>query len=1027
MVTDFNLNGPPEIDSSITPYVYEEVIDNASEELLIWHNRYSHIGFKRLQAMAKMDIIPKRLANCKVPVCQACLYGKQTKRPWKSKSKEQSHIIKVNSPGACVSVGQLESSTPGLIAQLKGFLTRRRYKVATVFVDHFSKLSFIHFQTSTSASETLDAKIEFERFAMSHGVSVKHYHADNGRFSENAWKEDVMNKQQRLTFCGVGAHHQNGLAEKRIRDIQDLARTALIYANRRWPDAINEHLWPYAMKHANETINKTPFSGENTTPLEFFSNVKVSPNPKEVHPFGCPVYALDGRLQGGNKIGKWCSRSRLAIYLGTSANHSQSVGLLLSLQTGLVSPQYHCRYDNLFQTIKNLLLNSKSEWQEKCGFINNDSKVTPKPTSKNPPSSPEQFNDPTEYSPTTYQDEITELVETAVIDEPADDDSASKLEPGNQDGANMGNDAEDEGVPHIRTRYGRTIRPPSRYNDYVSYAVQARPSWDNTMEFVHPISMAASSDPDVMNLNEALKQPDKAEFKIAMVKEVNAHTVNGNWKLIPISEVPNGHDILPAVWAMRRKRDISTRQVYKWKARINVHGGRQKHGVNYWETYAPVASWASIRLVMNMAALAGWETRQLDFVLAFPQAPVETDLYMEVPRGFEIKGSKEKYVLKLINNLYGQKQAGRVWNQHLTKGLIEIGFTQSQSDPCIYWRGTSILIVIYTDDTIVTGPNSEELSEIIKDIGNKFDITSQLTVNDFLGVNIKRDTDSKTFSLTQPHLIKSILSDLGLSETSNNKSTPAITKKLLHQHLDSPPHSEPWHYRSVIGKLNYLEKSTRPDIAFAVHQCARFCENPRYEHSKAVKMIGRYLCATMDKGIICKPNDESFVVYCDADFAGTWNPDVAEFDKSTARSRSGYVIKYGNCPIVWASKLQTEIALSSTESEYVSLSQSLREVLPLMRLVTELALADFHLNANTPKVHCKVFEDNSGALEMARTPKMRPRTKHMNLKYHHFREAVDNGLVSIFAIDTLDQQADLLTKPLAEASFVKLRELIMGW
>jgi hypothetical protein len=183
----------------------------------------------------------------------------------------------------------------------------------------------------------------------------------------------------------------------------------------------------------------------------------------------------------------------------------------------------------------------------------------------------------------------------------------------------------------------------------------------------------------------------------------------------------------------------------------------------------------------------------------------------------------------------------------------------------------------------------------------------------------------------------------------------------------------------------------------------------------------------MDKGIICKPNDESFVVYCDADFAGTWNPDVAEFDKSTARSRSGYVIKYGNCPIVWASKLQTEIALSSTESEYVSLSQSLREVLPLMRLVTELALADFHLNANTPKVHCKVFEDNSGALEMARTPKMRPRTKHMNLKYHHFREAVDNGLVSIFAIDTLDQQADLLTKPLAEASFVKLRELIMGW
>jgi hypothetical protein len=192
-------------------------------------------------------------------------------------------------------------------------------------------------------------------------------------------------------------------------------------------------------------------------------------------------------------------------------------------------------------------------------------------------------------------------------------------------------------------------------------------------------------------------------------------------------------------------------------------------------------------------------------------------------------------------------------------------------------------------------------------------------------------------------------------------------------------------------------------------------------------MIGRYLCATADKGIICKPVNESFEVFCDADFAGLWNPETAGTDKLTARSRSGFVIKYANCPIVWSSKLQTEIALSSTESEYVSLSQSLREVFPLMRLVTELALAGFQLNTETPRIHCKVFEDNSGALEMARTPKMRPRTKHMNLKYHHFREAVETGLVSIHAINTLDQQADMLTKPLAFESFTKFRRLIMGW
>jgi hypothetical protein len=146
--------------------------------------------------------------------------------------------------------------------------------------------------------------------------------------------------------------------------------------------------------------------------------------------------------------------------------------------------------------------------------------------------------------------------------------------------------------------------------------------------------------------------------------------------------------------------------------------------------------------------------------------------------------------------------------------------------------------------------------------------------------------------------------------------------------------------------------------------------------------------ATVDKGTICTPRNESFQCYCDADFSGNWNSGIAEYDGTTARSQSGYVINYAGCPLVWASKLQTEIALSSTESEYVALSQALREVLPLMRLVEELVKAGLELANQPPRIHCKVFEDNFGALEMAQTHKMRPRTKLMNIKYHHFRESV---------------------------------------
>jgi Reverse transcriptase (RNA-dependent DNA polymerase) len=528
-------------------------------------------------------------------------------------------------------------------------------------------------------------------------------------------------------------------------------------------------------------------------------------------------------------------------------------------------------------------------------------------------------------------------------------------------------------------------------------------------------------------MEEALKAPDRAEFVKAMEKEVKAHTENHNWRIIPRSKVPANQPVLPAVWAMRRKRDIQTQEVYKWKARLNVHGGKQVRGLNYWETYAPVASWSSIRLIMNLAAYKRWEIRQLDFVLAFLQAPIETDIFMEIPSGFKVnKGAHKDSVLHLINNLYGQKQAGRVWNLYLSDGLKKMGFKQSENDPCIYWRNQS-LIVIYTDDTIVTGPDASELDQVVADIGAMFEITSQPKVDDFLGVHISRDEHAGTVELTQPHLIKSILSDLNLKENSTSRDIPALSTKILQKFESSPPHNEDWHYRSVIGKLNYLEKSSRPDLAYAVHQCARFSDNPRVEHTKAVKMIGRYLLGTAQSGIICTPNDDSFNCFCDADFCGLWDKDIAEHDPATARSRSGYLITYANCPVVWASKLQTEIALSSTESEYVSLSQSLREVLPLMRLVAELHGVGFALNNNVPKVHCKVFEDNSGALAMAQTPKMRPRTRHMNLKYHHFREAVTSGLVSIHAINTAEQVADILTKPLPVLQFRKLRKYMMGW
>lgn len=993
------------------------------EELkLMWHYKLGHISMDRIDRLAKLGYLPRVLASCAHPLCQACIYGKMTRRPWRTKpALTDVKSENATAPGEVVSVDQIESPVPGLVGQSKGIPTKARTRVATIYVDHFSSLSFVYLQQSTTGEETMRSKDAFEAYAGTYGITIKRYQADNGRFAENLWRKSVMEQKQALTFSGVGAHHQNGRAEKRIRDLQDLARSSLIHAHSKWPDAVSTHLWPYALRHANECINNTPFKDKQHSPIELFSGMRQTSNLLQLHPFGCPAYVLDDLMQAGNKAPKWGTRARMGLYLGTSAQHARTVSMILSLTTGMVSAQFHIRFDDAFQTvtgIRNFIV--RSSWQTKVGFN------TKEKDKRNTLEVENSFTDIpiTEQLPIYTDRENIIRNEGALINEQENENAEedSNQQPAEDNQVADQHDTSTAATPApaaVVTRSGRTSQAPSRFHDYVAFCV-------DTIQINPYFAMVASSDPDILYLHEAMKAPDHKEFIKAMIQEVNAHIENKNWKIVNRSDIPAGKKVVPSVWAMRRKRDIVTQMVYKWKARLNFHGGKQVHGIDYWDTYAPVAHWHTIRFVLFLAVLNYWITKQMDYVLAFPQAPAETDLFMSIPPGFTISGDAETKALQLLNNLYGTKQAGRIWNRFLTAGLIKLGFIQSTHDECLFWRD-KVILVLYTDDTIVTGPKAEEVDKAIADIGKVFKITYKDCVDEFLGVKVVRDVKEGIIYLTQPQLIDSIINDLSLSTTSNTRSIPALSTIILHKYESSAPHEASWSYRSVIGKLNYLAKSTRPDIEYAVHQCARFAAEPKVEHTQAVKLIGRYLLGTRGQGLICKPTSKSFECFCDADFSGGWDPSIAEFDQTTARSRSGYLIKYADCPIVWASKLQTEIALSSTESEYIALSQGLREIIPMMRLIEELKGAGFDLDITTPKVHCSVFEDNNGALEMARTPKMRPRTKHINIKYHHFRSHVEDNLISIHPIDTLDQQADIFTKPLASTLFLKFRKLILGW
>lgn len=275
-------------------------------------------------------------------------------------------------------------------------------------------------------------------------------------------------------------------------------------------------------------------------------------------------------------------------------------------------------------------------------------------------------------------------------------------------------------------------------------------------------------------------------------------------------------------------------------------------------------------------------------------------------------------------------------------------------------------------------------------------------------------------------MIQRVIDLLGVEgeSTYNMRPTP-VTKPLLNNDIEGEPRKQKWNYRKVIGMLTYLQGTTRPDTAMVVHQCARFSIDPKLSHEKAVKRIARYLLGNKERGIQFRPDKSKGIqCYVDTDFAGGWNKDDPN-NAQSALSRTGYIVFYAGCPMLWTSRMQTEIALSTTEYEYIACSTALRDVISLMHLLKDIDLI-FPVRQAKPEIHCNVYEDNESCIAMAKNRQFSPRTKHIAIKYHHFRKYV-GAQITIKSIDTKQQTADLLTKPLEASAFQYLRNKMSGW
>ena len=291
------------------------------QEWLKARDRLNHMSRKDMCRLAENGVLPKKLAKYKyrAPFCASCAFGKAHKRQWTSKGKHYNHIIskKDNQSGARVSVDQLISAQPGLVPQTGGTLTRSRIHCSTIFIDHHSSFAYSFLQRSKGHEEMLDAKDSFEKLVNGYNVAIRSYHADNGRFSEAAFKDDCERCDQDISFCAVGTHNQNEIAKANIKTFTLGVRTSLLRAKRLWPEAITTILWPFAMQYFMECYNNFHFDDNGKSPLMKFSGIDEKSSIEHFHPFGCPVFVLDSKLQSSTKgIPKCDPRSRLGLYLG---------------------------------------------------------------------------------------------------------------------------------------------------------------------------------------------------------------------------------------------------------------------------------------------------------------------------------------------------------------------------------------------------------------------------------------------------------------------------------------------------------------------------------------------------------------------------------------------------------------------------------------------------------------------------------------------------------------------------------------